>query len=69
MAYMPSLRPLKIDLSQLSGPINAQWYDPSRGTFSTIKGSPFANSDKHDFIPPGNNADGDGDWVLLFEVR
>lgn len=69
LAYMPSLRPLKIDLSQLSGPVNARWYDPSRGTFSPIKSSPFANSGKPYFIPPGNNGDGDGDWVLVLEVN
>ena len=68
MAYMPSLRPLKVDLAQLSAPVNARWYDPSRGTFSAINGSPFTNSGKHTFIPPGNNADGDGDWVLVLEV-
>jgi hypothetical protein len=68
IAYMPSLRPLKIDLSQLSGPVSARWYDPSRGTFSSIKGSPFPNSGKPYLIPPGNNADGDGDWLLVLEA-
>jgi hypothetical protein len=69
MAYMPSLRPLKVDLSQLRGPVIARWYDPSRGAFSPIKGSPFPNSGHSDFIPPGNNADGDGDWVLVLEAN
>jgi hypothetical protein len=68
IAYMPSLRPLKVDLSQLSGPVTARWYDPSRGTYSTIQGSPFRNSGQTYFIPPGNNADGDGDWVLVLEA-
>ncbi len=69
MAYMPSLRPLKVDLSQLSGAVTARWYDPSRGSFSKIEGSPFANSGQRYFIPPGNNADGDGDWVLVLETQ
>jgi hypothetical protein len=68
IAYMPSLRPLKVDLSQLSGPVAARWYDPSRGTFSPVKGSPFPNSGQPYFIPPGNNADGDGDWLLVLET-
>ncbi len=68
IAYMPSLRPLKIDLSQLSGPVIARWYDPSRGTYFPIQGSPFRNSGQTYFIPPGNNADGDGDWVLVLEA-
>ena len=66
---MAGLRPLKVDLSQLRGPVNARWYDPSCGRFSSIKGSPFANSGKQDFIAPGNNADGDGDWLLVLESK
>jgi hypothetical protein len=68
IAYMPSLRPLKVDLSLLRGPVRAQWYDPSCGKFSPIQGSPFPNSGKPYFIPPGNNADGDGDWLLVLEA-
>jgi hypothetical protein len=69
MAYMPSLRVMKVDLAQMSAPVVARWYDPSRGTFVSIKGSPFTHSGKHEFIPPGNNADGDGDWVLVLETN
>jgi hypothetical protein len=58
---------LTVDLSTISGAVNASWYDPTRGTLTTIDGSPFANSGTHDFAPPGKNADGDGDWVLLLE--
>ncbi len=68
MAYLPSLRPLKIDLSQLKGPISARWYDPSRGIFVAIQGSPFPNSGQRYLIPPGNNGDGDGDWLLVLEA-
>jgi len=69
MAYLPSLRPLKIDLSQMNGSVTAQWYDPSNGKYFPVKGSPFPNSGKPYFIPPGNNADGDGDWVLVMEAE
>jgi hypothetical protein len=69
MAYLPSLRVLKIDLAQLSAPVTARWYDPSRGTFVPIDGSPFRNSGQREFIPPGNNADGDGDWVMVMETN
>jgi len=68
MAYMPSLRPLTVNMTKLNGPARARWYDPSRGTYVPIEGSPFPNSRHHMFIPPGNNGDGDGDWVLLLEV-
>jgi len=68
MAYMPSLRPLTVDMSKLRASTQARWYDPSRGVYVSIQGSPFANSGAHMFTPPGNNGDGDGDWVLVLEA-
>jgi hypothetical protein len=68
MAYMPTLRALTVDLTQLRGPVTAQWYDPSKGVYVPIAGSPFANSGTHVFTPPGKNGDGDGDWVLILEA-
>ncbi len=68
MAYMPSLRPLTVNMSKLSGPARARWFDPSRGVYVPIEGSPFPNSRTHTFIPPGNNGDGDVDWVLSLEA-
>ena len=68
MAYMPSLRPLTVNMSKLRGPAQATWYDPSRGVYASIKGSPFSNSGTQMFTPPGKNGDGDGDWVLVLEA-
>jgi uncharacterized protein DUF4038/collagenase-like protein with putative collagen-binding domain len=69
LAYMPSLRPLTVNMAKLRAPARASWFDPSRGTYASIKGSPFGNSGTHMFIPPGNNGDGDGDWVLVLETE
>ena len=33
MAYLPSRRTVTVDMSKLSGPATARWYDPSRGTY------------------------------------
>jgi len=55
-------------MSQLSGPATASWYDPVVGTFTSITGSPFANTGSSDFTTPGANAGGDEDWVLILEV-
>ena len=44
MAYVPSARTVTVDLSMLSGPVTARWYDPAGGTFTAIAGSPFANA-------------------------
>jgi len=68
MAYLPSRRTITVDLARLSGPRNARWYDPSRGEFVEAENGKVANSGKHAFRPPGNNSDGDGDWVLVMEV-
>jgi hypothetical protein len=68
MAYLPSLRTVKVDLAQLGGPATARWYDPSRGTYTAVEGSPLPNSRERAFTPPGNNGDGDGDWVLVLET-
>jgi hypothetical protein len=69
IAYLPSLRTVTVDMTQLSAPATARWYDPSRGTYRAAEGSPLPNADKHKFTPPGNNADGDGDWVLVLETK
>jgi hypothetical protein len=68
MVYLPALRTLTVDMSKLSGPAAAQWYDPARGSYVQISGSPFTNSGARNFTPPGNNGDGDGGWVLLLET-
>lgn len=69
LVYTPIVRTFTVDLRQLSAAATTRWFDPSAGTFTTIAGSPFANSGPHDFTPPGNNADGDGGWVLVLETR
>jgi len=69
IAYLPSLRTVTLDISRLAGPATARWYDPSRGAYTPIQGSPLANRGKHNFTPPGSNADGDGDWLLILETE
>ena len=68
MAYVPTTSTITVDMSQLSGPVTASWYDPAAGTFISVTGSPLANVGSMDFTTPGTNADGDADWVLVLEV-
>lgn len=68
MAYMPTVRPIMIDMSKLSGAATARWFDPTNGSYVTAGGSPFINMGGRRFIPPGNNSAGDGDWVLILEA-
>ncbi len=65
IAYLPTVRTVTINMAQLSGAVTVRWFDPTSGTYSAIGGSPFANSGSKQFTPPGNNAAGDPDWVLL----
>jgi hypothetical protein len=56
-------------MTQLSGPATAWWFDPSAGTYFTVSGSPFANTGTLNFASPGNNNDGDQDWVLVLQTN
>jgi hypothetical protein len=67
IAYMTSIRTVAVDLSKLRGPVRAEWYDPTNGEYRRVADSPFANTGEREFTPPGNNAAGDGDWVLVLE--
>jgi hypothetical protein len=68
MAYVPSARTVTVSLGLMAGAVTARWYDPASGSFASIAGSPFNNTGSHQFQTPGNNADGDEDWVLVLEV-
>jgi hypothetical protein len=68
LAYLPSVRTITIDLSQLSGPrVQAQWCDPHDGKCASIAGSPYAATGPQDFLPVGANSGGFDDWVLILE--
>jgi hypothetical protein len=68
IVYLPTRRTITVDMSQLAGPGRAQWYDPAKGTFAPIAGSPLPATGKHEFTPPGENGDGNGDWVLVLSA-
>ena len=68
VAYTPVARQFTVDMSTLSGPAVARWYEPTTGAYIPIAGSPFSNSGIKNFTPPGNNTDRDGGWVLVLET-
>jgi hypothetical protein len=68
IVYMPTIRTITIELSKFSGSVTARWYDPTTGIFTTVSGSPFANTGIHLFKPTGNNSGGSGDWVLALHA-
>jgi hypothetical protein len=68
IVYTPAVRDLTVALSRMAGPVTARWFDPTNGSYTTVSGSPFANSGSRIFRPTGNNSTGDADWVLLLET-
>ena len=69
MVYMPTIRTITVDMAKLSGPMAGHWYDPTTGEYIPVGGLPFANIGRRQFMPPGNNHDRDGDWLLVLEVN
>ncbi len=67
LSYCPASTTLTVDMAQLKGPVTARWYDPSTGTFTSISSSPLSNTGVQIFATPGNNGDGDPDWVLVLQ--
>ena len=67
--YTPVIRQFTVDMSRLSGPAAAHWFDPAGGFYLPIAGSPLNHAGTRDFTPPSNNIDGDGGWVLVLETN
>ena len=72
MAYVPSTgtgaRSLSVDMSRLARQMQGRWYNPTSGAYTTIEGSPFANAGSRNFVTPGGNGTGAGDWALILEA-
>jgi len=71
MAYIPSARTFTIDMTKLSAPTTARWFDPTSGAYSSAASSTLQNVGTRSFTSPGLNAEGgsSSDWVLLLEVK
>lgn len=52
-----------IEVSRMRGPASGRWFDPTSGGYQAIGTLP--NSGTRSFVPPGLNAAGDLDWVLI----
>ncbi len=57
-----------VDLGAFAGAtVSISWVDPADGSVQPLAGSPFTTDATMSVSPPGDNADGDADWLLLFE--
>lgn len=61
VVYIPTSRTITVAHAQIPGTVTARWVDPSTGQDST------ATPSGDNYTTPGNNADGDGDWLLVLE--
>ncbi len=67
--YLPGgVADVTVDLAKFPAPVKARWIDPTTGRGKSIAGAPFANDAARAFAPPGTNAGGDSDWVLVLEA-
>ena len=68
LVYLPTSRTLTVNLAALTGAVTARWFDPTTGGYTAIPGplnGTFPHTGVQRFTPPGTNAAGDGDWVLV----
>ena len=67
VAYIPPAHrgQVKVDLSVLSKPAFAYWFDPTDGRYISVEASPVTNREIREFMPPAKNHAGESDWVLL----
>jgi len=68
VAYVPPAHTgdITIDMSILSHPARARWFNPTTADYTTIADN-LPNSGPHTFTPPGDNGSGDSDWVLVMD--
>lgn len=66
IVYLPTGQPIQVNMTQMAGPrVDAEWYDPTSGTYRTVKGTPLPRKGTRRFTVPGTNRAGDHDWVLV----
>jgi hypothetical protein len=68
LAYTVNGKAMTIDLSSWNGPATVRWFDPTSGELRLGEASPSSTQGKREFTPPGKNAAGDLDWVLVVEA-
>jgi hypothetical protein len=67
VAYLPPThdKTITVNTSGMSKQLSASWFDPTNGSYTTIKGSPFTNTGELKFTQESTNSRGEKDWVLV----
>jgi hypothetical protein len=68
IAYIPPAHfgGVTIDMTAMSRPARARWFDPTASTYVSI--GRIANAGARTFMPAGANSRGERDWVLVIEA-
>jgi hypothetical protein len=68
LAYFPQASDgaLTVAMSTFAKSVAARWLDPTNGSYTDV--GTFSNAGAHNFSPPGVNAGGDPDWVLVLKT-
>lgn len=61
-----SSRRFTVDMSRLSAPAIASWFNPNTGAYTALGTLP--NTGTREFVTPGANGSGSNDWVLVLET-
>jgi hypothetical protein len=69
VVYLVGSNAATVDFGRFNGPVMARWFDPTAGALKPVEGSPFPNSGSRIVTPPGTNAAGDSDWVLVLQAE
>jgi uncharacterized protein DUF4038/collagenase-like protein with putative collagen-binding domain len=69
VAYVPPVHwgAVAIDMTALSSPARARWFNPWSGAFTPI-GEGLPNDGVRRFTPPGDNGSDWSDWVLVLDA-
>jgi hypothetical protein len=69
VAYVPPAHTgsLLIDMTAMSGPAQARWFNPTTAAYTPI--ATFPNTGTFTLTPPGDNGTGFHDWVLILEKQ
>jgi hypothetical protein len=70
VAYLPPdhEKTITVNTSGMGKQLTASWFDPTNGTYTTIKGSPFNNTGEFKFEQETTNSRGEKDWVLVIST-
>jgi len=69
LAFTAGGQVLSLDPARLGGPAAARWFDPTSGELKATEAAPAAKTGLMEFTPPGKNAAGDSDWVLVLDAK